>query len=78
VSGAIVSFVLAGVCFALGRWGARQADQLVPASVSMPRREKDERSLRRGAKSCLVMAGLFAVLGVVSAASSMADAHTTL
>ncbi|MCW2752165.1 MAG: hypothetical protein JWR83_3275 [Aeromicrobium sp.] len=45
----------------LGRWGVRNVDSLVPAGISLQGREKDQRSIRRGARSCYVISALFAV-----------------
>jgi hypothetical protein len=66
VIAALVAFLLATGLIALGRWGRRNAADLVPTSFSPAGRAKKERSLRRGALSLTVLGGLFIVLGLVS------------
>jgi len=63
---AIIAFALAAVCLAIGRWGRRNAADLVPTSMSAYGRAKQERSLRRGAWSLTAFGLLLAVLGAVS------------
>ena len=63
---AIVAFALAAACLAIGRWGRRNAADLVPSSLSAYGQAKQERSLRRGAWSLTAFGLLLAVLGVVS------------
>ncbi|KLL11203.1 hypothetical protein FrCorBMG51_13200 [Protofrankia coriariae] len=60
-----MQFAFAAAFFAIGRWGQRHAPTLVPASLSPEGRAKRERSLRRGARSCKIIAVFFVVLGVV-------------
>lgn len=77
MSPAVSSGAVALVCFALGYWGNSRARDLVSAHASPERRAREERSLRRGARSCYVMAGLFALLAVVSIVQEVSGAGTT-
>jgi hypothetical protein len=51
----------------VGRWGRRSAADLVPPSYSEHGRAAKERSLRRGATTCLLAGGLFCVFALVEA-----------
>ncbi|MCW2789625.1 MAG: hypothetical protein JWQ91_1901 [Aeromicrobium sp.] len=68
---------LAGVAalgfMALGRWGLRNTASLVTVTASPERRERDERSLRRGARSCVALGVVFACLAVVVAIEPLLD-----
>lgn len=77
MSPAVVSGTVAIVCLLLGTWGSTRAADLVPSHLSAERRTRDERSLRRGARSCLVMAALFGLLAVLSVAREVSGAGTT-
>jgi peptidyl-prolyl cis-trans isomerase C len=61
----IGSYVLALVLFGIGLWGRRNAATLAPASLSPDRRERKQRSLRRGGLTCMVGAG-FLVLATTA------------
>lgn len=63
---AVLAFALAAGSLAIGRWGRRNAAELVSPSVSAYGRAKQERSLRRGAWSLTIFGTFVAVLGVVS------------
>jgi len=75
--GALGTLALSVAFTSLGRWGRRSAPTLVPTTYSPERRAKDVRSLRRGATSCLVAGGLFAVLGLVLFADVLIGGGTT-
>lgn len=65
----------AGVAVAfigLGRWGMRNLDELVPVRGSAEKQGKDLRSLRRGARSCLVLGVLFAAFSLVQGTTLLA------
>ncbi|NKQ54248.1 hypothetical protein HFP15_15270 [Amycolatopsis sp. K13G38] len=57
--------IAAVVFWSVGRWGRRNADDLVPAARSAAARERKLRSLRRGAALCHVLAAACAALVVV-------------
>lgn len=59
VIGAIVFLVV-------GRWGWRNADDLVPATRSVAGRDRKLRALRRGALLCHVLAAICVALVAVS------------
>lgn len=60
-----LAFAVFGIAMvALGRWGRRHAEDLVPAVVPELRRLKDLRTIRRGATSCVVF-GAFCLLNAV-------------
>jgi hypothetical protein len=67
VTTALMSFVFAAAFLGIGRWGRRNAADLVPATFSSSTRQRKERSLRRGAWSVTVLGGLFVLLGVLAA-----------
>jgi uncharacterized iron-regulated membrane protein len=70
-------FALVAAAFvALSRWGQRNLDQLVPAHYSPERRAKDERSIRRGARSCFAIGILFALFSVALATGQLVDQIT--
>jgi uncharacterized iron-regulated membrane protein len=73
VIGALLSAAVAAAFFGLSRWGRRHADELVPAHYSPERRAREERSLRRGAKSVLAIGILFAVFSLVLAVAAVSD-----
>ncbi|WP_250291057.1 hypothetical protein [Frankia sp. CiP1_Cm_nod1] len=64
IAAVLVQLAFAAAFFAIGRWGQRNAAALVPASLSPEGRAKKERSLRRGARSCTIIAIVFVVLAV--------------
>ena len=67
-----VVFALVAVAFvSLSRWGRRHVGELVPAHYSPERRDKDERALRRGVRSCFAIGILFALFSVVLAAEQL-------
>jgi hypothetical protein len=70
----VVSGFIALVCLMVGRWGLRSGGDLVAVTASAERRAREERSIRRGARSCLLLGVLFALLAVVSAMEAIADA----
>ena len=74
---ALGSFVFAGVFVAIGRWGRRNAPDLVPVHLSADGRARKERSLRRGSWSVTAVGALFAVLGVMVALAPVVDTGTT-
>ncbi|RJS46739.1 hypothetical protein [Nocardioides cavernaquae] len=76
MSGAIIGATVALVAFFLGWWGLNNGAGLVPASASAARREREERAIRRGARSLMAMAGLFAVMAALSLVTALAD-HPT-
>ncbi len=61
----MLQLVFAAAFFGIGRWGRRHAAELVPKSLSPEGQAKKEQSLRRGARSCQVIAVIFALLGVI-------------
>lgn len=65
MSATLVSGAIALISLALGLWGSNNPARLVSPGLSEERRARDERRIRRGARSMLVMAGAFAVLAVV-------------
>ena len=67
MSAALISAALAALMLAIGRWGLRNTASLVPARAEGAIREREERSLRRGARLCIAMALLFASLAVLAA-----------
>ncbi len=73
--GFLVSSVVAAGLIVFGRWGLRNAEGLVPATASDHRRMKDERSIRRGARSCLAFGGMFIIFGLVVAYDSLLGPH---
>ncbi|RHW28518.1 hypothetical protein D0Z08_01180 [Nocardioides immobilis] len=77
MSAALVSAALAVLMLAVGRWGLRNTASLVPDRVAGSVRDRQERSLRRGAWLCLAMALLFATLAVLATVGTIADASTT-
>lgn len=78
MSPAVISGVVALVCVLLGRWGQRSAGGLVSVTASPERRAREERSIRRGARSCLVIGALFALLALLSAVEAITSGRTTL
>jgi hypothetical protein len=56
---------------ALGRWGLRNVESFVPVKASPERRSREERSLRRGARSCLALGTLLSVLAAVVAVAPL-------
>lgn len=61
-------FVLAAVGAAfmlLGAWGRGKAEVLVSVAVSAERRTKEMRTIRRGARSCLLFGAFSLINGVV-------------
>jgi hypothetical protein len=68
---ALLATLPAAAFIALGRWGLRNLESFVPASASVDRRRKDERTFRRGARSCFALGGLFLVLAVLLGISSL-------
>jgi hypothetical protein len=73
VISAVASALVAVAFVSLSRWGRHNVGELVPAHYSPERRAKDERSLQRGAKSCLAISILFALFSVVLAVGDLAD-----
>jgi len=71
VTSSLLAAAPAAALLALGNWGMRNLEDLVPAGASPDRRRKDERSLRRGARSCFGLGALFAVFAVVLGVSSV-------
>lgn len=65
----VVPMVLAWGFLALSRWGRRNVDELVSATLSPVRREREERRLLRGARSLLVLSVVCALVGAVEAVS---------
>jgi hypothetical protein len=65
LGGVVVALALAAGFISLGRWGRRNLGSLIPADASAQRRRKDTRSLRRGARTCFVVGGIFAIFAVV-------------
>lgn len=55
----------AAVFLSLSRWGRRNAAELVPATLSAERRQREERKIRRGARSLLLFAVLLTLMAVV-------------
>lgn len=76
MSGAIIGATVALVAFFLGWWGLNNGADLVSASTSTARREREERAIRRGARSLMVMSALFAVMAALSLVAALAD-HPT-
>lgn len=76
MSPAVVSGLVAAICFLLGRWGLRNTADLVAAGASPERRAREERIIRRGARSCYVLAGLFGLLSALSALEAVASGTT--
>jgi hypothetical protein len=72
VTGVLASTLVAAAFVSLALWGLRNLDDLVPARSSSDRREKDLRSLRRGARSCFAIGLLFAAWAVVLAVNAVA------
>lgn len=62
-----VPMAFAWAFLAIGRWGRRNADALVPAHLSPHRRDRERRALRRGALSCLALSFVCAAIGVLEA-----------
>jgi hypothetical protein len=73
VIGALVALLPAAAFIALGRWGLRNLETFVSVSATAQRRVKDERSFRRGARSCFALGTLFALFAVFLAVSSVAS-----
>jgi hypothetical protein len=71
MTGAVISAIVAAAFIGLSRWGLRNVTELVPAHSSPERRAKDERSLRRGARSCFAVGVLFALFAVVLTVDSI-------
>ncbi|HWJ09386.1 MAG TPA: hypothetical protein VNS46_08425 [Nocardioides sp.] len=65
----IVALVLAWAFLALSRWGRRNVDALVPATLSPARRDREERRLLRGARSLLVLSAICALAAGLEAAA---------
>ncbi|WP_110207806.1 hypothetical protein [Nocardioides daejeonensis] len=63
----LISMVLAWAFLALSRWGRRNADKLVSPAMTPERRAREERRLRRGARSLLLLSFVCAGFGVLSA-----------
>lgn len=59
----LLSMAFGGVLFLLGRWGMSNGEALVPGQVAAARREKEIRSIQRGSRSCVVLGGLFVLMG---------------
>ncbi|MET8249156.1 hypothetical protein ABZV31_35185 [Streptomyces sp. NPDC005202] len=59
----MVPLLMAGALVVLGRWGLRNAHQ-VPPWLSSRDRQRRSRTLRRGARTCYVVAVVFAVAGI--------------
>jgi len=76
VSPAVVSGCVAAVCFLLGRWGLRNTADLLAAGASPERRAREERNIRRGARSCYLLAGLFGLLAALLALEVVANGTT--
>jgi hypothetical protein len=72
VISALVALLPAAAFLALGRWGLRNLEALVPVSATPERRAKVERSFRRGARSCLALGAVFGVFAVVLTIGSIA------
>lgn len=49
----------------LGRWGMRNAEHLVPATLSEHERERKERVLSRGSLACQFLAVVFFASGLL-------------
>lgn len=63
---AAVAAAVVGLAFLLlGRWGRANQHLLVAATLSDVRREREERSIRRGARSCLVLGAVFLAFAVL-------------
>lgn len=60
----VVLLVLAGALFALGQWGRRCAEFLVPRHFSASEREHRLRVLRRGGVTCQVIGAAFLALAL--------------
>lgn len=65
----VIAFGLAWAFLALSRWGRRNAASLVPETFSPERRAKEEKRLRNGARSLLILAVICGVLGLVQGAA---------
>lgn len=76
MSATLVSGVVALAALTLGLWGLNNPAHLVTPGVSEERRARDERRIRRGARSMLVMAGLFAALAVLPLVEGAATGTT--
>lgn len=61
----VVAPVVLTVLFAaIGLWGRRNARSLVPVTFSDHRKERELRSLLRGARTCMILATVCAALGL--------------
>lgn len=63
----VVAMTMAWAFLSLSRWGRRNVDSLVPATLSGARRDREERRLLRGARSLLVLSAVCAVAGAAEA-----------
>jgi len=72
VSAVVVAFGLAWAFLALSRWGRRNVDSLVSPTLSTERRAREEKRLRRGARSLLILSVVCAILGIVAGAAMVA------
>lgn len=70
MSGAVVSALFGLALLVVGGWGLVHHESLVSGSLIERRRDREVRSLRRGARSCLVMGLLFAMLAIVQVVSA--------
>lgn len=62
----IIQLALAGGLFLLGWWGRRRGAVLVAATLPEEVRIRRVTVLRRGALTCLLVAGLFVLITVLS------------
>lgn len=69
--GAAVSVVMGLVLLYLGRWGLARQGDLVAASLSVERRQKELRAIRRGARSCLVLGVVFVAFAVLQGTAAV-------
>jgi hypothetical protein len=61
----VVQLAVAAGLVLFGRWGARNAAVLAPASMPVDERQRRERATRRGAVACQVAGVAFAAMNLV-------------
>ncbi|KQY57222.1 MULTISPECIES: hypothetical protein [unclassified Nocardioides] len=71
----LISALVAAGFVSLSLWGLRNVEELVPERPSMARRDKELRSLKRGARSCFLIGLLFATWAVVLAVNLVLDSR---
>lgn len=65
--GVVVSSAVAAGLIIFGRWGLHNVETLVASNAPDHRRAKDERSIRRGARSCVIFGGMLVIFALVVA-----------